>query len=166
MLLTIEGRSPLFLDKQETTMTTMTKLSALALAVAAFTTVLASGSIASAHGFRVDRPVVMRVTRATTTINNSGNGTGHMTFARVAALPHGPARAGTVIVNSGNGTGNTAFARVVALPHGPAAGSGGPRAKPNLSWEDLKEAWDEIVELANKDPGPACGWLVCSDGSK
>jgi hypothetical protein len=49
MLLTIEGRSPLFLDKQETTMTTKTKLTALALAAATFTTASLLADIASAR---------------------------------------------------------------------------------------------------------------------
>jgi hypothetical protein len=28
------------------------------------------------------------------------------------------------------------------------------------------DAINEGLELLNNDPGPTCGWLVCSDGSK
>jgi hypothetical protein len=49
MLLTIEGRSPLLLDKQETTMMTKTRLTAFALAVAALTSATLTATEASAQ---------------------------------------------------------------------------------------------------------------------
>jgi hypothetical protein len=56
MLLTIEGRSPLFVDKRETTMTTTRSILAFAVAFAA-TTLLAGGS-ASARTALQARPLV------------------------------------------------------------------------------------------------------------
>jgi hypothetical protein len=54
----------------------------------------------------------------------------------------------------------------------PSGGNGG--AKPdfdiggaiNDAFNKALDAVNEGLELLNNDPGPTCGWLVCSDGSK
>jgi hypothetical protein len=96
MLLTIEGRTPLFLDKQETTMSTITTkigLSALALAVVAFTssTFVADAS-ASARGLHFDNAAANSGTANQGTANR---GTSHRGTANRGTANRGISNRGT-----------------------------------------------------------------------
>jgi hypothetical protein len=95
MLLTIEGRTPLFLDKQETTMSTSTtkiRLSALALAVVAFTssTFVADVS-ASARGLHFDNAA----NQGTANQGTANQGTATRRIANRGTANRGTANRGT-----------------------------------------------------------------------
>jgi hypothetical protein len=193
MLLNIGGAIPPFLDKQETTMTTMTKLSALTLVAA---TVIGAAALAptsaSARGY------VGGFHR----ISSNGAGNFHLRAAALTGVKLMPFRQGAFAARSAFAPATTmmpfrqnAFAAgfklaplrqlaVAGQPIGrigvttpvghqpPTGGKGG--VKPdfdiggaiNDAFNKALDAVNEGLELLNNDPGPTCGWLVCSDGSK
>jgi hypothetical protein len=195
MLLTIEERSPLFLDKQETTMTTMTKLSALTLVAA---TVLGAAALAptsaSARGYVGGfRHIASSVTanfhlRATALTSVKPMPFRQNAFAvrRVFAPPMTmmPVRQNAFAAGfklaplrqmavAGQLIGRIGVTTPVA--HQPPGGAPAG-AKPDLdiggALNTIKNAINtvtdviaDVVERVDTDPGPTCGWAVCSDGS-
>jgi hypothetical protein len=176
MLLNIGTAIPPFLDIQETTMTTMTKLSALTLVAA---TVLGAAALAPASASA--KGYVGGFHR----ITSSGNGTGNF-HLRATAL------AGTKLMPPRQNAFAAGFkpfrqlavvgqpvARIGAttpVAHQPPVGGkggvkpdfdiGGAIDTVNDAINKGLDAINEGLELLNNDPGPTCGWLVCSDGSK
>jgi hypothetical protein len=162
-------------------MTTMTKLSALTLVAA---TVLGAAALApisaSARGYVGDFHH----------ITNSGNGTGnvHLGAAALAGVKPMPFRQSAVTARRAFAPPTTMtplrqiavagqpFGRVgltIPVAHQPpGGGNSGPKpdfdigGTINGAVNKVLDAVNEGLELLNNDPGPTCGWLVCSDGSK
>jgi hypothetical protein len=130
------------------TMTTKSKLYVLALAAATFTTTL---TVAEARVVPGHPPL----TRQSVHFGHAVNVTRH------------PIQSLHFV--------NLARHSIAGLPvaHQPA-GSGKGGVKPdfdiggaiNGAVNTVLNAVNEGLELLNNDPGPTCGWLVCSDGSK
>jgi hypothetical protein len=155
MLLTIKERSPLFPDKQETAMTTRTKLSALALAAATFTATALTA--AEAHQTAAVGARITSSTHAVATVRVAPPS--HLAVAKLVTPKAQPTFVRTAPLQLATG--------------GPVP----PKAKPADVTGAVEEALNGLGELASKvvdgvgdvinnAPGPACGWLICDDGSK